>query len=224
MWKGRREREEEFYLSVFIGKNLNYSLLSGGQLLLGEEGVSLVNSHAEEIVALQNHLDFVDAEIDKHTSNLWSLVTLQMLDKVVDCGTHLLLVVWVLGSHSLDDRDCLLKEGLLDTGWLSLGETWLSTSHWLSSHLTHWLSGHLTHWLSSHLTHWFALLSHWHVLGSALGAASAISGCLVVAWLLVEVSLSLLSWDTLTTVAINSWNGIWTSSSLLVPEVGWELL
>ena len=50
-------------LSVFILKKYLGSLLSVGHLL-GEEGVGLVDSHVQEVVALQNTLDFIDAQIN----------------------------------------------------------------------------------------------------------------------------------------------------------------
>ena len=156
--------------------------------LLGKEGVSLVDSHAQEVVAFQNTLDFVDAQINQHTSNLGGFVTLKMMHEVVNCGSDLLLVVWVLVGNSLDDLEGLLEVGLLNGGGLLLLISLLH--HWLlrSSDLLHRLSHVLTHW---HV--WLHVLSHWHVL--LRSALRAIVLALVVAWLLttVEVARALLS-------------------------------
>ena len=155
--------------------------------LLGKEGVSLVDSHAQEVVALQNTLDFVDAQINQHTSNLGGFVTLKMLHEVVNCGSNLLLVVWVLVGNSLDDLIGLQEVGLLNAGWLLL-VSWLH--HWgthRSSDLLHRLSHVLTHW---HV--WLHVLSHWHVI--LRSALRAIVLTWVVVWLLttVEVARALL--------------------------------
>ena len=193
-------------------------MLSVGHLL-GKEGVSLVDSHAQEVVALQNTLDFVDAQINQHTSNLGGFVTLKMMHKVVNCGSDLLLVVWVLVGNSLDDLEGLLEVGLLNAGWLLV--SWLH--HW-GTHLLR--SSDLLHRLSHVLTHrhvWLHVLSHWHVL--LRSALRAIVLALVVVWFLttIEVARALLSL-VLTITTLRALSLCAGCTSLLGQQMLWKLL
>lgn len=63
----------------------------------------MVYSHAQEVVALKDQLDLLDVEVNQHASNLWSFITLKLIYEVVDCGTNLLLVVWVFCGDTLED-------------------------------------------------------------------------------------------------------------------------
>jgi len=81
------------------------SLLLGSSLscLLGKKVVGLANTSFEQIVVLHDELDVVNRKINEHTSNLWSLLTDQLVDELIEHGTDLILVVRVLWNDSWED-------------------------------------------------------------------------------------------------------------------------
>ena len=101
----------------------------------GEEGVALIDFLAKDIVALQNFLDFLQAKFNQHRCNLRSLVTLKLLYEVVNCGSDLLFVHWVIFGYALDDLFSLLEVSLSNTVIHLLG----------GFHLLHGLFHVLTH-------------------------------------------------------------------------------
>jgi hypothetical protein len=77
----------------------------GGLLLLGNKLAGLLDYHAEVIVVLQDLFQLRDLQIDQHTSDLWCLVTFQLLDEFENCVTNLVLVEWVFFDDGLHHRN-----------------------------------------------------------------------------------------------------------------------
>jgi len=141
-----------------------------------------------------------------------------MLHKVVNCGSDLLLVIWVLGGDSLEDWEGLREISLLDAGWLI--RLLHRLLHYWGTHLL-WNS-HLLNWLSDVLTH-LPVLAHWIVLlWSSLRATCAVSVLVIILLLTLEVGVALLALNLIVTLhGQRLWSG---STSLLAPKMGWELL
>ena len=169
--------------------------------LIGDELVCLLDSHDEVIVVLEDIVDLLDVQVDKHTSDLWSLITLQLLDEFENCGTNRVLVVWVFGDNGLHNRNATLQVGILDRQrlldlLLLRGEAW---------HHVVLLNRHLLN-LTLH-SHDLRVMAHISLHSSGLGAAIAVLSVLarfVIIWACLAWVLNML-WNI--TVG-GSWAGL----------------
>jgi hypothetical protein len=113
-------RNAALQVSVFVRQDWLLSqlelfyLLLGGLLLLGNKLAGQLDYHAEVNVVLQYLVQLRNLQIDQHTSDLWCLVTLQLLDKFENCVTNLFLEVWVFFDDSLHHRNAALQVSVFD--------------------------------------------------------------------------------------------------------------
>jgi len=195
---------------------LRSSLLLGGLLLLGSNKLAgLLDSHAEVLVVLQDVVQLWDLQIDQHTSDLWCLVTLQLRDEFENCGTNLVLVVWVFFDDGLHHRNAALQVSVFDRqDWLLLlllREAWHHVL--LNRHLLNrlHLSLHI-HVILRDLAHRSA-----HVVGAGLRATVAV---LAIPTLVLEI-LALLA---LVLHRVGSTVGSWCGLVVHVWHLGEEFL
>lgn len=85
--------------------------------LLGEKVIGLANTSLEQIVVLHDELNVVNWKVDKHTSDLGSFLTDQLINEFIEDCTNLVLVVRVLRNDSWENlvssNDVLLVNGQL---------------------------------------------------------------------------------------------------------------
>jgi len=151
--------------------------LRGGRVLglvhlRSDQLVSLLDSHAEVFVVLQNVVDFWDVQVDEHASDFRGLAALQRVDEAEDGSANLLLVVGVLLDNTLDKRSAAHEISLLHArGLLRLLHRLLEA--WHAAHLVWHLLWHLLHGLldAAHV-HWSLVLSTLN--RTALGASVAV--------------------------------------------------
>ena len=177
--------------------------------LTGDELVGLLDSHDEVIVVLEDIVDLLDVQVDKHTSDLWSFITLQLLDEFENCGTNRVLVVWVFGNDGFHNRNATLQVGILDRQrrldlLLLRGEAW---------HHIVLLNRHLLN-LTLH-AHDLRVMAHISLHSAGLGAATiavlSVLALFVIIWACLAWVLNML-WSI--TVG-GSWAGSLTIWHLL---------
>jgi hypothetical protein len=160
-----------------------------------QEGIGFENSVSKGLEGLHVLLNLLNWELDKHTSDLWSLgLTDQHFNEFVDQVTNLVLVEWVSLLDGVDKTGSSLSILLLWGHWLLLLLRWLL----LLLLLLWWdLLLHLWHVVLLHLL-WHAL---WHV------------------WLLTHLLWHIWVWSSHHVVSVLahvlSWS-TWSESSLLL--------
>jgi|688.fasta_scaffold175399_1 hypothetical protein len=144
-----------------------------------------------------------------------------MLHKVVNCGSDLLLVIWILCGDSLEDWEGLREISLLDAGWLLIRLLHRLLHYW-ATHLL-WTSN-LLNWLSNVWTHLPVLAYLIVLLWSSLKATVVASVLVIKLRLTLIVVLALLALDLIVTTLDGQrlWSG--STSLLLAPKMGWKLL
>ena len=83
-------------------------------LFKGDELVGLLDSQDEVIVVLEDIVDLLDVQVDKHISDLLGLITLQLLDEFKNCVKKSFFVVSVFGLDVPHHRNATLQEDILD--------------------------------------------------------------------------------------------------------------
>jgi hypothetical protein len=212
-----------------VGKDASLAgsgLLSWVSTILAEKGVGLVDSLDEEVVVLEDHLDLVDLQVDEHTGDLGGLVTLEGNNKLVDNGTDLVAVVWVLCGNTWEDWESGGQVLVLDT-LLALLASELLTTHWLAGHnlllSAHWLL--VWHWHVHLLAHWS--LHHVAVRHATLAVLALHATHMLLSLTLHAATIALLvalALEASTLLLLALWGthlGELTTAGL--PEVSWDL-
>jgi len=144
---------------------------------------------------LHDHLDVIHGQVDKHTGDLGSLVANELLDVLEEHGTHLLLVVGVLGHHSGQNLVAAHQIALLDRHVLLLGHLLLLLLLLLLLglllHLHHLLLGvHAHGLLALHLAVHGAVATHLVAVAAVIGAHGSATGLAALVAVVARVLLA----------------------------------